>query len=59
MDLIDTNNNRITRKYLKLPHRSCFLCNQYAKICAIKKKHKLNELLFFIKKKMKKFLYQK
>ncbi|MDO8167919.1 citrate lyase holo-[acyl-carrier protein] synthase [Candidatus Phytoplasma melaleucae] len=56
MDVINIHHKSIIRTNLNINPRKCFLCNKYAKICAIQKNHTLQELLFFIEQKINTFV---
>lgn len=47
-DVFDKEYNLITRASINKPRRKCFICNEYASVCARSRKHTYRELIFEI-----------
>lgn len=45
IDVFDENFNQITRKNLGISPRKCLICNDFAKVCIVTKKHSYEDLV--------------
>jgi len=49
IDVIDTENQSVSRRSLNYPPRKCLICNEEAALCSRSRKHSVNELIAEIK----------
>lgn len=56
IDIFDKNNQKISRTDINFKFKSCYLCNQPAKICVKLKKHSSEELINYVNLKITDYL---